>query len=240
MNREQLTVNKEQSSCSQSNNVVSTRRLRTRFVLCSLFFVLCSLSLPAETRPHATFSYGATASWLTRIVKQTERSNFVFRDFLPGVYFSTEVQNIPVIVPVVRLAAYYPLVSTFNRVPQKPNTPLHIGADMIAGIKFEPFDFKYVRINAGPAVHLFYLSSDRWNYFNLGAAAIAGVELALSPGWTMLFDGYASLDSGNLGSNRLMEPFDITYQYQVGVGVRYSKMKRNDYVLFKPERDIKN
>jgi len=179
-----------------------------------------------------TFNQGATASWLTRVINQSERSNFVFRDFLPGLYFGAELRNIKYIVPMARLAAYYPLTSTFNYMPQKPVTPLHFAADMVIGARFEPFNMKYLRINAGPALHMFFLNADRWNYFNLGAAAVLGIEVPLVSRWTLLVDGYASIDNGNLGANRQMEPFDIVWQYQVDIGFRYSKKKENDTSLF--------
>jgi hypothetical protein len=179
-----------------------------------------------------TINQGATASWLTRVINQTERSNFVFRDFLPGLYFGAELRNVPYIVPMMRLAAYYPLTATFNLMPQKPVTPLHFAADMVIGLRFEPFNMEYLRINAGPGLHMFFLNADRWNYFNLGAAAVAGIEFPLASRWTLLFDGYASIDNGNLGTNRQMEPFDVVWQYQVNVGFRYSRKKVNDTSLF--------
>lgn len=179
-----------------------------------------------------TFSQGATASWLTRIIKQTERSNFVFGDFLPGLYLNLELHNVEYVIPMLRLAAYYPLNSSFNRMPQDPKTPLHYSADLFTGLKFKLLNAKYLRLNAGPALHLFFLNSDRWNYFDLGIAAVLGVELPLSSRWTLLADGYASLDNGNLGGNRSMEPFDIVYQYQVDLGFRYSKRLMNDTFVF--------
>jgi len=185
-----------------------------------------------------TFNQGASASWLTRVINQTERSNFVFRDFLPGLYFGAELRNMPYVIPMARLAAYYPLTSTFNLMPQKPVTPLHFAVDMAIGARFEPFNMKYVRINAGPALHMFFLNADRWNYFNLGAAAVLGIELPLVSRWTLLIDGYASIDNGNLGTNRQMEPFDIVWQYQINLGFRYSKKKENDTWLFARAKEL--
>jgi hypothetical protein len=214
--------------------------------LCAAFAVL-SLGLPAlyadavEPMPlpaqekekiFFTFNQGAAASWLTRIINQTERSNFVFRDFLAGLYFGAELRNVPYVVPMMRVAAYYPLTASFNAMPQSPKTPLHAAADMVAGLRVEPFNMQYLRINFGPGLHLFFLNADRWNYFNLGAAAVAGIELPLFSRWTLLVDGYASIDNGNLGANRLMEPFDIVWQYQIDVGFRYSKKKGNDSTLY--------
>lgn len=179
----------------------------------------------------ATFNYGTAASWLTRITKQTGRSNFVLRDFLPGLYFTTEFQNVPNITPAVRIAAYYPLISSFNHVPQLQNTPLHFAVDLFTGVKIE-FDFNLFRLTVGPGLHMFFMTSDRWYYLNGGIAASAGFELAMSSGWTLMIDGFASLDYGNFGSNSEMEPFDIVYQYQAAIGVRYSKKNQNDTVLF--------
>jgi hypothetical protein len=89
-----------------------------------------------------------------------------------------------------------------------------------------------VRLYAGPALHMFFLNADRWYYFNMGASAVAGVDIPLSPGWTLLVDGAASLDNGNLGTNRTMEPFNTVFQYQVGLGCRYSKKMINSRPLF--------
>jgi len=227
-----------------------------QFVIVTVFFILVvnpmfaqtteedgqenfAASLPAtaaasDKKVFATFSYGAASSWLTRIIYQTERSNFVLRDFFSGLYFALELQNTQNIIPEIRLAAYYPFVSTFNHVPQMPNTPLHYAADLFTGFRLE-IEWNFLRLNAGPGLHVFYMSSDRWNYLNMGFAATAGIELAITPGWSFMINGIASIDNGNLGANGNMEPFDITYQYQTGIGIRYSKNKRSDSALFMPK-----
>jgi hypothetical protein len=188
-------------------------------------------------------SEGLSCSWLTRIIKQTGRSNFVFEDFLPGMYYRMDMRidmPIPIkITPMVRVAALYPLTSTFNKFPQKPKTPLHFGADMNLGINFDILDFAYFRLNAGPAAHLFFLNSDRWNYFNLGASVFVGMELPIAERWTLICSGYASLDNGNLGNNRNIEKFDIAYQYQIDIGARYSKKLKNRAYLFPVKRPAK-
>jgi hypothetical protein len=143
-----------------------------------------------------------------------------------------DLENIKYISPMVRLTVLYPLVSSFNQFPQKPKTPLHFGADMASGMKFDILDFKFFFLISGPALHLFFLNADRWNYFELGVAAFAGMEMPISERWTLLCNGFASIDNGNLGSNRTMEPFDIAYQYQIDIGVRYSKKLRNSTFLF--------
>jgi len=180
-----------------------------------------------------TFSYGASTSWVTRIIKQTGRSSFVFREFLPGLYFTTELQNIPVVTPEARLSVFYPLISKFNDVRQAL-APLNIGIDLFLGARFE-LKWNIVKFNAGLGLHTFFMTSSRWNYVNMGIGGVIGVELALSPGWSLLVNGLASFDNGNLGTNRNMEPFDIAYQYQSSIGVRYSKKKLNDVAAFMPK-----
>jgi hypothetical protein len=200
---------------------------------------------PARNRPFVVFNEGVTASWLTRIIKQSSRSNFVFKDFLPGLYFGIELMNLRSVwpkfplVPQLRLAAYYPLTSTFNDMPQPSKLPLHFAVDAILGAGIKINALKYIRFSLTPGVHFFFLNSERWNYFNLGAAGILGMELPVSRGWTILINGIASLDNGNLGKNGKIEPFDIVYQYQVDFGVRYSKKARNEYPWIKSRSKTK-
>jgi hypothetical protein len=193
---------------------------------------------PAEDKQQAfffLFSEGAAFSWLTRIIRQSGRSNFVFKDSMLGVYSRVDMHIDNNITPMARLAVFYPFETTFNKYPQKPKTPLHIGMDMNLGVNFDIFDFSYFRLNAGPAFHLFFLNSDRWNYFELGITAFTGMELPITERWTLVCGFFASLDNGNFGANRDMEPFDIVYQYQVDIGVRYSKKLKNGKSLFPPK-----
>jgi hypothetical protein len=191
---------------------------------------------PAEKGVVVVFNEGAAASWLTRIIKQTGRSNFVLKDFLPGLYFGVQTADFKPLNPMIRLAALYPLSSTFNKIPQPPKGPLHFGIDLFGGADFEIFTFNHVRFNASPGLHFLFLNSDRWNYINLGIAGLLRGELPLARGWTILLSGMASLDNGNLGANRLMEPFDIVYQYQVDIGVRYRKRISTARSAIKPKR----
>ena len=42
-------------------------------------------------------------------------------------------------------------------------------------------------------------------------------------------DGTVMIDYPNLGTNRLVQPFDLARQYNVSVGVQYSKRGKNKY-----------
>ena len=78
------------------------------------------------------FNEGAAVSWVTRIIKQQERSNFVWQDFLLGAYFSVTSRNMRPFDFTIRTTAYYPFSMTFNEHPQKPATPLHFAFDLYA------------------------------------------------------------------------------------------------------------
>jgi hypothetical protein len=188
-------------------------------------------------------------------VTRTVKRILTYRDFFPGLYLNFEFYNVknPIkdmsvdIIPQIRLAAYYPLdffsdTSTINKEPRRSEDPSHFGIDMLAGIKLELMDYDYVRVNITPALHMLYLSSDSWNYFDLGAAVTLGIEMPLNERWTFLVNGCVSIDSGNLGSNRDNESFDSCSQYQVDIGFRYSIKKPNEFSLFgdkKPKEDTK-
>jgi hypothetical protein len=141
---------------------------------------------------------------------------------------------------MARLSAYYPLRFYFNDIPQPPATPIHYGADLFLGPVFEPHIKNLIRFNLSPGLHLFFENTDRWNYLHLGAAALAGIELPITTRWTVYLDGLASLDYGNLGNNRTMEPYDIVYQYQLGFGLRYSKRGPNVRPWIRSRRKAKS
>lgn len=180
------------------------------------------------------FDQGATAAWNTRIIKQTERSNFVFEDFLAGLYFTTRTKNFSSLLPIKlpfellgRVAAYYPLSHTFNKYPQPPINMLNFGVDVFLApvVQINFWDYAYLDIAAGP--HFLYQKSDRWHYVHLGIGGMLGVQMPLARRWTLLLNGMASLDNANLGSNKKMEVYDLAWQYQASFGFRYSKRAPN-------------
>jgi hypothetical protein len=184
------------------------------------------------------FTEGLTASYLTRIIRQENRSNFVFEDYLAGLFFNVKTRPWSPVNIMARFSAYYPLLFYFNDIPQPSANPIHYGADLFLGPVFEPHIKNLIRFNLSPGLHIFFENTDRWNYLHLGAAALAGIELPLTTRWTIYLDGLASLDYGNLGNNRTMEPYDIVYQYQLGLGLRYSKKNPNVRPWIRPRQKI--
>ncbi|MDR1747528.1 MAG: hypothetical protein LBR47_00535 [Spirochaetaceae bacterium] len=186
-----------------------------------------------KNKPFIIFNEGVTASWITRIIKKETRSNFVFTDFMPGIYLGIKTVNMQPLNSIVRLAAYYPLSFKFNDGPQVPKNVIRYAIDLFAGVAIELNMWEYVRINLAPGLHFLFQNSDRWNYMSLGLGGLAGVELPVAKRWTLLVNGIASIDNGNLGSNKTMEPYDIVYQYQLDVGIRYSRKGENKYSYIK-------
>lgn len=182
-----------------------------------------------QEKPFIVFNEGVTSAWITRIIKQDNRSNFVFTDFMAGAYFAIETKNMQPLDSIVKFSVYYPISHKFNKVPQPKKNMLNFAFDLVAAPLFHMNMWEYVRINLGAGLHFLYQMGDRWNYISLGVAGLAGVELPLSKRWTILVNGNASFDFGNLGTNREMEPYDSVWQYQLDFGVRYSRKAENKY-----------
>lgn len=187
-------------------------------------------------KPFIVFNEGVTTSWITRIQEQNGRSNFVFKDFLAGAFFTVETKNMQPLDSFLRVAVYYPLSYKFNDVPQAPKNMLNFAFDIFAAPIFRFNMWEYVRINLGAGLHFLYQMGDRWNYVNLGAGGVATVELPLARRWTILLNGYASIDYGNFGTNRNMEPYNYVWQYQLDIGVRYSRRAENQYSYIKSRK----
>lgn len=190
-------------------------------------------------KPFVVFDYGLSAAWVTRIQKQTGRSNFVFGHTLAGLYVTMETVNIKPCDSVLRLAAYYPLAYTFNDVPQIAKQPILYAADLAFMPLFRADMWNYVKINFAPGLHVFYQLTDDWHFIQAGVIGMLGVELPIAKRWTILANGLASFDYANLGSNRDMFPVDWAWTYQVSLGVRYSKKLENKYSYIGSKKKVK-
>ena len=180
-------------------------------------------------KPFPVFDYGLSSSWITRIIRQTNRSNFVFQDTLVGAYVNMRSQNMEPLDSMIRLTLYYPLAYKFNKVPQPAVNMLNYAIDLFAAPVINLSFWNYLSFDLGAGLHFLYQQGDRWHYVDLGLGAIARIDMPVARRWSVFVDGIASLDYGNLGNNSKMEPYDIVWQYQVSVGVRYSKKAPNKY-----------
>lgn len=216
--------------------------MKKRFAASSLFILLISLFAAAEEqtdpktgfpvinpKPYVIFNEGVACGQITRIIKQEERSNFVWQDYLLGAYCGIQTKNMQPCNSIVRFAAYYPFYYTFNGMQQYQLQTVLYAFDLFAAPLFEADMWKYVRINFAPGIHFLYQLSDRYHYANLGLGAMLGLELPLAYHWTILLNGIASADYGNLGTNKRITPYDYCWEYQLELGVRYSRKSPNTF-----------
>ncbi|MDR1788622.1 MAG: hypothetical protein LBR16_09295 [Treponema sp.] len=175
----------------------------------------------------AVFDYGVSGAYVTRIIRQTGRSNFVFEDFMPGLFLSVETTRTRPVNYLFRLSAFYPLAFYFNDIPQDPKNVLRYAVDFFAGPLFEPAPGSVFSLNISPGVHVFMQNTDRWNYVHLGLGALLGAEFPIARRWSAILNVSAAFDYGNIGGNRRMEPLDAAYQYQADIGLRYSRKTEN-------------
>lgn len=182
-------------------------------------------------KPFVIFNYGASFSQVTRIVYQSDfgRSNFVWQNYLVGVSCELQTVNMKPVNSIIRVAAYYPYLHTFNGMDQAAKQPILYGADIYAGPLFQTDMWKYVRINFSLGPHFFYELSDEYHHIELGGATLLGLELPVAKHWTILVNGVASLDYGNLGTNKVIQPYDIVWNYQLEAAFRFSKRNPNEF-----------
>lgn len=192
-----------------------------------------------KEKPFVVYNEGIAASWVTRIMKQDNRSNFVFSDFLAGAFFSIIARNMEPIDLTIRFTAYYPVSYKFNGHPQVAASPLHFACDLYVAPTLKLTMWNYVYINLSGGLHFLFQNSDRWNYIDLGVGGLAGLELPLTKRWTILIDGIASYDYGNFGTNKNLEPYSYVWQYQLSFGIRYSKAGENKYSYIDSKRKVK-
>ncbi len=182
-------------------------------------------------KPFVVFNEGLAASLVTRIQNQEDfnRSNFVWQDTLVGAYFEMQTVNMKPFNSILRLAAYYPLLHTFNGMEQKAKTVLLYGFDLYYGVLFQTDMWKYLRLNFALGPHFNYLLSDEYHHLEFGGGALIGAELPVHKNWTVLANFLGTVDYGNLGTNRLSCPYMVVWSYQVELGVRFSKKNENKY-----------
>lgn len=187
-------------------------------------------------------NWGISWASITRIQKQTGRSNFVWNDKLIGAYYEMTTNNFLVMGRKVnvdlfaRNAFYYPYAYTFNKVKQITTQTLLYNFDLFTGVKFSMNFWDWVTVSAKPGLHVLYQLHDKWHYVHIGAGLGLEVEAPISSRWSFNIGGIFTWDNANLGSNKRMRPFDFSWEYQAQLGFRYSKKKLNpkSFVKYTP------
>ena len=187
-------------------------------------------------------NWGLSWASITRIQKQTGRSNFVWNDQLIGAYYEMTTNNFLVMGRKInvdlfaRNAFYYPIAYTFNKVKQVTVQQLLYNFDLFTGVKFSMNFWDWVTVSAKPGLHVLYQLHDKWHYVHIGAGLGLEVEAPISSRWSFNIGGIFTWDNANLGSNKRMRPFDLSWEYQAQLGFRYSKKKLNpkSFVKYTP------
>lgn len=182
-----------------------------------------------KAKPFVMFNEGIAMAQVTRIQTVSGRSNFVWQNDMIGAFFQIQTRNMKPLNSVIRTSVFYPFYNKFNEVKQFPKQTILYAFDLFAGPILETDMWKYVRLKFGLGLHYMYQLSDEYHLNYLGGGALAGLELPIEPRWTILLDGTFSFDYPNLGTNRLVQPYDYSWQYQLNLGVRYSVKGKNRY-----------
>jgi len=188
-----------------------------------------------KAKPYVMFNEGAAFSSITRIIYQKDynRSNFVWQNYLVGLYCEMQTGNMKPVDSLARIAVYYPFAHTFNGMDQPAKQPILYAFDAYYGPLFQTDMWKYVRINFSLGPHILYELSDEYHHLEAGGAVLIGIELPVATYWTIINNGMLSLDYGNLGSNRVIQPYDLVWNYQIELGVRFSLKGANTYAYIR-------
>lgn len=185
----------------------------------------------SEPKFNVIHNWGLAYTQVTRIQKQTERSNFVWREDLVGAFYSAQTVNLPVNF-IAKVSAFYPLSTTFNFVPQVSKQVLLYGFDFNAGPVWTFPIGQIMNVSVAPIINLRYQMDDNFHKFDLGGGVIAGMEFPFSRYFTMMLNGEFTYDFGNLGTNANMRNYDSVYSYGAQLGFRISKKSPNSFYYF--------
>lgn len=181
------------------------------------------------------YDYGVSFGQITRIEKMSGRSNFVRENFLIGLYLDVQTVNIPKFDNLnfmFQVSAYYPFYNTFNGMKQFPKQVILYAFDGFLAPVYQIDFIHWVKFDVALGIHYMYQLTDEYHMNYLGIGAQATVECPLSRRFTLFTSYFFALDNPNLGTNQKIQPFDISYQYHVNLGVRYCKKHQNTTFYF--------
>ncbi|MCI6545060.1 MAG: hypothetical protein MSH22_08685 [Spirochaetia bacterium] len=145
--------------------------------------------------------------------RQNDLSNFVWQNYFVGACLTLQAENIRYINPMFRIAAYYPFYNTFNGMQQFPKQTILYAFDVFTGPAFKT-NIKDIRFTLTPEIHYMYQLSDEYHLNYLGGGISAGIEHPVARHWSILNNGKITFDYANSGTNKDIQNFDISYQYQ--------------------------
>lgn len=167
------------------------------------------------------FDGGVSFIQVNRIQKQTERSNFLWRDCMIGAYFKTQTRNLPYVDFLLRIQGFYPFYHQFNGMEMISKQTILYAFDGFLGPTYRKEMYKYFNMSLTPGIHYMYQLSDEYHYSYVGGGVILGMEFPVHKSFTILLDGTFTWDSANFGTNKNVQPYDYSWQWQSSLGVRY-------------------
>lgn len=199
-----------------------------------LFLIISTVyAQDINTEPHwlnevyLQFDEGFSLLNVTRIQKESSRSNFVWSDAMIGAFFTVRTKNLPFWDLNLRLQALYPFKHQFNGMEQFSKQTVLYAFDGFVGPYFKWTLFKHYNFSVTPGLHYMYQLSDEYHYNYVGAGGILGMEFLVTKRWTVLLDGTFIWDNANVGSNKNVQPYDYSWQWGTSIGVRYSRKREN-------------
>lgn len=193
-----------------------------------------------EEKPFIMLNEGIAFTQINRIEINEARSNFVREDYLIGAYFAVQTKNLRPVDSIGIISVYYPFYHTFNGMRQTTKQILLYAVDLFYAPFFETDMWKYVRLKFAPGLHTTYQLTDEYHMLYFGMEILLGAELPAARCWTVLVDGMLTVDYANLGSNRIIQPFDYAWQYRLNAGVRYSRKGINKFAYLEGRRKSSN
>lgn len=186
--------------------------------------------LPPFLRPlNLTFQEGASYGQITRIEKMENRSNLVKETFLAGAFFNMKTNDLWIVDFTLQVNAFYPFYNAFNGMHQFTKNKLLYAVDSYFGAVYSIKKFKYVNIDISFGMHYMYQLTDEYHMNYIGLGTLDTLEFPLTKRWSIINNYFFSYDNPNLGSNKLVQPFNASYQYHIDLGVRYSKKVENQF-----------
>lgn len=164
---------------------------------------------------------------VTRVQAENDRSNFVWQDKFAGAFFTVRTDELPFLDFLLRLEVLYPYQHTFNDMEQFSKQVILYAFDGFFGPVFEWKLFRHFNFNLTAGGHFMYQLSDEYHLIYIGAGSILGLEFPVSKRWAVTLDGSFTWDNANAGSNRLVQPFDYSWQWGANLGFKYSKKHPN-------------
>lgn len=175
------------------------------------------------------FDEGVSFCQLTRIEQIPNRSNFVRENMMIGPFMNVQTVDLSFFDLIINVSAYYPFYQAFNGMPQKPRNMFNYAINGFFGTVITLEKLKVIKFDFMLGMHYMYQLTDEFYMHYVGLGGCAGFELPVTKNLSIINNNFVSYDNANLGSNKNIQLFTGSYQYQINLGLRYSKKSLSKY-----------